>query len=677
MLHDLTTCLRAPTAVLSAADGQVRATGAQGVFHADVRALAQATLTVDGAEPVPLTATYEGPGEVLFVAVAQSGLRVHRRRLATADGVVEEIELPSRAAEVRTVAVRVAVASDLAEMHVVRRAVPTAPVPPELADGALVWSGPDGLRVSLTGPDARLEVDGTGAALTWAVQLPARGTATVGWRLVVTDPGRVVGPAGDRPWPLPRVVADDRRLPALVERSLADLDTLRLATARRPDAQFLAAGAPWYFTLFGRDSLWAARMLLPLGTDLAAGTLHTLADLQGTRHDQSTGEAPGKIPHELRRGTSTVDDADGIVLPPVYYGTVDATCLWILLLHDAWRWGFADATVRELLPALEAAVGWLLDHADPDGDGFLEYVDESGRGLANQGWKDSADAVRFRDGRLAEGPIALCEVQGYAHEAALAAAALLDAFDRQGAQRLTTYAAELAAAFRRQFWVADAAGSYPALALDRTKRPVDAVTSNIGHLLGTGLLTGAEARLVAQRLRGADMRSGYGLRTISAADGGYDPLSYHCGSVWPHDTAIVALGLMREGLHADAVALAAALLESAPTFAYRLPELYAGDGRAEVSRPVPYPTACFPQAWAAASAVSAVQVLLGLAPDVPSGELTTLTGGAPPVGALRVDGLRVDGQPLTVALDREGDPVEVAVASTRLRHRRRDAILAD
>ena len=300
-------------------------------------------------------------------------------------------------------------------------------------------------------------------------------------------------------------------------RSLDDLDGMRMGTTAHPDDTFLAAGVPWYLTLFGRDSIWAARMLLPLDLGPAAGTLRALARLQGTKINSAAAEEPGKIPHELRRAAF---ELGGMTLPPLYYGTIDATPLWICLLHDAWRAGLADAEVVDLLPALERALTWLTDVADSDGDGFLNYLDASGRGLANQGWKDSADAIRFHDGRIAEGSIALCEVQGYAYEAAISGATLLESFGRPGADRLRGWAADLAERFRAAFWCGDGETRFPALALDGRKRRVDSLTSNIGHLLGTGLLNGDEERLVAVRMASAELDSGLGLRTMSAADAG-------------------------------------------------------------------------------------------------------------------------------------------------------------
>jgi glycogen debranching enzyme len=390
-------------------------------------------------------------------------------------------------------------------------------------------------------------------------------------------------------------VSDDR-LRRWLRRSLQDLDVLQMATPETPEDVFFAAGAPWYLTLFGRDSLWTARMVLPLNVAPARGTLRTLARLQGRQHDVTTAEEPGKIMHELRRAAFELGE---LSLPPLYYGTIDATPLWICLLHDTWRAGLDRADVVELLPALQRALGWLTGH-----DGFLSYVDASGRGLANQGWKDSRDAVRFHDGRSAEGPMALCEVQGYAYEAATSGAALLDAFDLPGGDKTRRWAEQLRRRFRAGFWCGSGEDRFPALALDGDGQRVDSLTSNIGHLLGTGLLDPAEEELVARRIAGPELDSGLGLRTMSSGDVGYAPLSYHCGSVWPHDTAVVIRGLYRSGLGGYADGLIEGLLNASVAFDQGLPELWSGEGR-----PVPYPSACRPQAWSAAAAVVVAGVL--------------------------------------------------------------------
>ena len=262
--------------------------------------------------------------------------------------------------------------------------------------------------------------------------------------------------------------------------------------------------------------------------------------------------------------------------------------------------------------------------------------------------------MRFRDGRQAEPPIALAEVQGYAYQAALHGAALLDAYDRPGGQRWRAYAADLAERFRVRYWVDGPLGAYPALALDRDKRPVDALTSNIGHLLGTGLLSAKEEATVADVLASPAMAGGYGLRTMSAHDGAFSPLSYHCGSVWVHDTAIVVAGLGRAGFGAAAATLVDGLLAAAETFDYRLPELYGGDARATVSRPLPYPAACRPQAWSAAASVAVLQAALGLYPDVPGQRVRLRPLVGAPLGAVSARGLVVAGRPVDVAVDATG-----------------------
>jgi glycogen debranching enzyme len=659
LLHDLTATVHAPVSALSGHDGQIRGQGVQGVFYADCRVLSEAVLRVDGQEPEPVMHTLDGAHEARFVALVRRlgnpgpdpTVRLDRVRRTVPDGLSEEILVRSTASTPVRASVTVDLDCDLAPMGVVRQGGTgvTQPARPDAA--GLVWSS--------ASTSVRVTADNAGtrpapARLTWQVDVAPGQTVTLRWRLrVSTTAAAVTAARGPVEWARPEVAADDRRLVRLMRRSLDDLEALRLAEPSSPQDTFLGGGVPWYLTLFGRDSIWAARMLLPTGTGLAAGTLRTLARRQGVRIDQDSGEAPGKIMHELRYGG--VFAAHAAEEPVAYYGTVDATPLWISLLHDAWRWGMPEREVAALLPNLRAALGWLAEHADPDGGGFVRYLDLSGRGLANQGWKDSGDAVRFRDGRLADGPIALCEVQGYAYQAAVHGAALLSAFDLPDSQRWLRYAAELAQRFRDRFWVDGPDGPYPALALDRDGRPVDSLTSNIGHLLGTGLLDGAESAEVARALASPAMSGGYGLRTMSTKDAGFSPLSYHCGSVWPHDTAIAVAGLARAGFGAQAAQLTEGLLEAAEAFGYRLPELYGGDDRARFAAPVPYPAACRPQAWSAAASVALLEAALGLEPDVPAGELRLRPMPGAPLGAIEARGLRVAGRPVAATLDTAGN----------------------
>ncbi|MEW9532126.1 glycogen debranching N-terminal domain-containing protein [Microbispora sp. NPDC049125] len=662
-LHDLVVTVMAPSSVLSAPDGQIRGAGVQGLFHADCRALSRAVLLLDGREPEGVGHAQQEAGRTRFASLARwlgdrhldPTVRVDRVREVAAYGMSERVEITSTASTEVTTSVTVELGSDLAPIELVKSGAPAMPAEPYSAGpGELSWKAGT-VRVTVTGEGAEAETAET-ARLCWTVTLPPRGRVTLRWKAVVEDPGAVVvHPPGGVEWSSPQVVAADPRLARLLDRSLEDLRSLRLAEPGAPGDTFLGAGVPWFLTLFGRDSVWAARMLLPLGTGLAAGTLRVLARRQGVRADPASGQAPGKIMHELRRHEFVVD-GEGLRLPAAYYGTIDATPLWITLLHDAWRWGMPEHEVAALLPSLEAALGWLGGGADPDGDGFVEYVDASGHGLVNQGWKDSGDAVRFADGSRANAPIALVEVQGYAYQAARHAAALLDAFGRPGAARWEEHAEGLAERFRDRFWVEGRHGRFPALALDRDKRPVDALTSNIGHLLGTGLLSAEESAAVAGLLASPAMAGGFGLRTMSADDGGFSPTSYHCGSIWPHDTAIVVAGLAGEGFAAQAAGLAEGLLSAAEAFGYRLPELWSGDSRAPMGRPLPYPAACRPQAWAAAAAVTVVHAATGLRPDVPGGRARVRPLAGAPLGPLAVRGLRVAGSAVDVAVDAAGRP---------------------
>ncbi len=636
-LHELVTTLAAPTQVLSGPNGDVTSSqhvsSAQGVIHADVRVLSEAVISVNGQSPVHIATTDAGdPSDhtdgTTFVSLiralpvevevgADPQLRLDRRRVVTPGRVAETLTFSSTLDVPLQLSVTLALRADYASIESIKWGLTAEPQPLDLSrDGdTWSWSATD-LQLRLIAPHAEVEQrdEQTRIELGWSVPVPALGQAAVEWALELVDRGAAVVAAQGRPLavaelvesmlpvPFPTGGAADARLAPWLQRSLTDLNALRMATPDAPHDAFFAAGSPWYLTLFGRDSLWAARLLLPVDVNHAGSTLRTLAARQGVAVDVDSAEQPGKILHELRRGQFSFGQSS---LPPVYFGTVDATLLWVCLLHDAWRAGLPEDEVRALLPALQAALGWLSEYADADGDGFVEYIDESGHGLANQGWKDSGDSIRFADGSIATGAVALVEVQGYAYEAARVGADLLEAFGLPGVDRHRRWAAELAERFRTSFWCGSGPDRYPALALDGAKRRVDSVTSNMGHLLGTGILDAEEERLVARRLAAPDMDSGLGLRTMSCDAGGYWPLSYHCGSVWPHDTAIVLAGLNRAGLLSEAAGLVEGLLQASLVFDGRLPELWSGEG----TTGVPYPASCRPQAWSAAAAVTVAEVL--------------------------------------------------------------------
>jgi glycogen debranching enzyme len=661
LLHDSVVVLTAPSQAWSTADGTVDGHGIHGFYHSDVRVLSDIALTVDGerlehiatASPDAATAVFTSLARRIDDASADPRVRVELVREVRAGRMSESITVRNALPTTVAPTIAVSVRADFTPMQLMKAGLtgsehPVAAV--ATADGVTFTSGV--VTATLVAEGAEVQTGDVSGIFSWTVDVPAHSSVTVGWSVDVEDPSAVVaGAAPSADWAAVSVATGDSRLASWLQRAIADLQGLRMSTTQHPDDVFLAAGAPWFFTLFGRDSIWAARMLLPLGTDIAASTLRILATLQGTRVVNETAEQPGKIMHELRPSALTIP-GEGVVLPPLYFGTVDATALWVNLLHDAWKWGMPAADVEALLPHLEAALSWMRDYGDSDSDGFLEYVDTTGHGLANQGWKDSGDSIQWRDGTLADGPIALCEVQGYAYEAAIGGAALLEAFGRPGATEWRDWAADLKNRFAASFWIDDPEGAYPAIALDAAKRKVDTVTSNIGHLLGTGILSPEQSALIARRLVSPELDSGYGLRTMSTDSAGFWPLSYHGGSVWAHDTAIVIAGLSREGFRAEAELLSDGLLAAADGFGYRMPELHSGDSAADTSSPIPYPAACRPQAWSAAAAVAVLAARLGLVADAQAGALTV--SPAPGTGVAEVCGLHFDGLPVSVRVDPEG-----------------------
>jgi glycogen debranching enzyme len=683
-LHDQVILVSAPTMAICLPSGQLDGTGAGGLFTADRRVLSVLRVEVDGHEPEPIHAELDGANAARFVAglrhvdapTPDLVLRLERRRKIadrpTGQVLTETLTLTNSGQAELTSRVTVELGCDFADVFSVKDgdARPVACIVSAATDG-LTFAALEvpGWSVTVRATPAPAEIAAT--TLAFHVHLPAGSRSAIVLTVIPTVPAdaSVVATAPRRLRAgAPKVHTHDGVLGPLLARSIDDLDHLALSDPLQPADEFFAAGAPWYLTMFGRDALWAAEFALPLGIGRAASTLRVLARRQATTRDPSIAAEPGKILHEVRPPALAHDT--GFRLPPVYYGSIDSTPLWIRLLHRAWRWGMPAGEVRDLLPNLRAAVGWLLTEADADGDGLVEYIDASGQGLVNQGWKDSSDSVQHLGGSLAEAPIALCEVQGYAYAAALAAAELYDAFgvpdgtdgtDGSGgagsAADLRAWAAHLAAAFHEKFWIEDERGRYLAIALDGEKRPVASITSNPGHLLTSGLLTPEQIAHVATRLAGTELASGFGLRTMSDRSVGYNPFGYHTGSVWTHDTAVVIGELAASGRVDEAWTLVRGLLAAAPVFAHRMPELFSGEARTQVVAPGPYPASCRPQAWAAGAAVAVVTALLGLRPDVPAGRLVLAPCG---LAQGRLDGFAVDG--LSVA----GGRLSVRVHGTTL-----------
>jgi glycogen debranching enzyme len=649
-LNDLAVSVAAPGLLLADPDGQVRVGGVSGWFVDDVRLLDGVVLSVDGSDLELVRSAVLGADRQEFTYVARRlggwlhdpTVTVDRRRTLVADRLVEEIEVSSRGRQPLELTLHVDLVADLAAMSVVRQGERSEAVPGEETTSGLAWRAETGGFAAAFEPAPSSVAAGR---VTWIATVEPGSSQRVSLTFTA-DGAPAFGPGGTPPWSRETAVdAPDPRLSRLVAQSVADLGGLLM---RDGDDAFLAAGSPWFLTLFGRDSLWAARLTMPYGTGLALSTLRTLARRQGERDDPETEEQPGKILHEVRNGTLELGD---LTLPPVYYGTVDATPLFVCTLADAWRWGADADQVRALLPATRRCLEWMMRQSEESG--WLRYVDETGHGLANQGWKDSVDSVQFADGRLAEPPIALCEVQGYAVEAAVHGAALLAAFGEAPVEGLAAWADDLRDRFRRDFWVETPEGGHVAIALDAAGRRVDSVTSNMGHLLGTGILTPGQVDRVVEVLSGPDMSSGFGLRTLTSTSPRYSRLSYHGGTVWPHDTAVAVRGMALEGRFEEAASLTAGLVAAAEGVGYRLPELYGGDSASDVPFPVDYPASCRPQAWAAAAplaclaAVSGVRVGADGPPGHPERTSTRL-------GPFTLHGLRVGDEPFTVTVAADG-----------------------
>ncbi|MEO6858785.1 MAG: glycogen debranching N-terminal domain-containing protein [Solirubrobacteraceae bacterium] len=410
----------------------------------------------------------------------------------------------------------------------------------------------------------------------------------------------------------PALQTSDPALARTYTASLGDLAALRMRPEAGSGATLPAAGLPWFMAPFGRDSLITSFQALPYLPSLAATTLRTLATDQAQTRDDFQEQEPGKILHELRRGELT---ELGLRPHSPYYGTADATPLFLILLGEYHRWTRDDELVRSLEPNARAALAWIDDSGDQDGDGYVEYARRNvASGLINQCWKDSWDSIQSADGTLARGPIATCEIQGYVYDARRRCAHLAREVwhDTPLAEKLDLQADELRVAFRRDFWMPER-GCH-ALALDGDKRRVDSLTSNIGHLLWSGILDAKEATATVTRLFEDELYSGWGVRTLGARESGYNPLGYHTGTVWPHENSLIVAGLARYGRHDHAIQLAAAILRAAPHFEHRLPEVFAGFPAALTTVPVAFPTASRPQAWASGAPLLLLTTLLGLEP---------------------------------------------------------------
>jgi glycogen debranching enzyme len=446
---------------------------------------------------------------------------------------------------------------------------------------------------------------------------------------------------------VPRVRGGWESLRRAFDRSIGDLAALRMRTGeyRRP---LFAAGMPWFMTVFGRDTAITSLQTLLLGPEIAMGALDALTELQAHEEDATIDAEPGKIVHEVREGRCAE------TWFARYYGSIDSTPLYLVLLAETWRWTDDSSFAQRMREPALLALEWIDRYGDRDGDGFVEYSRKVDSGLANQSWKDSGDSQRFQDGSFATPPIAAVEVQGYVYDAKRGLAQLAREVwrDKPLAERLEREADELRARFDESFWV-DGRGFY-ALALDGEKRPVDSRASNMGHLLWSGIVPPERVAAVVDQLLSEELWTGWGIRTMASDAAAFNPISYHNGTVWPHDTALAAWGLARHGYVAEARRVGRALIEAAAHFDWSLPEVFAGYARDETPFPIAYPTAARPQAWAAGTPILLVRVLLGLEPDRERQRIVSTVADELPswLDGLRIEGVRAYGRTWTVAVER-------------------------
>jgi glycogen debranching enzyme len=627
------------TFVVSDERGDIEAsrTDPTGLFSFDTRFLSRWVLTVDGERLNALSVDDLQYFETRFFLVPGTGtvyvdakVSVIRRR-AVGDGFYEELTVLNHADEPVDLAIRVEAGSDFADLFEVKDALDKkGKYSAQVEDGRLLlgYERRRFRRETAIWATTPAELDDSGLSFTARVE--PQGEWTTGLNVVTAaGAGRAqvrpkYGPGERRAQPnmerslerwldeAPRLECDWEPLRATYRRSLVDLAALRFSPPVAGGRSLPAAGLPWFMTMFGRDSIFTSLQALPFAPELAATTLRALGTWQGTRVDDFRDEDPGRILHEMRYGEMTAFEERP---HSPYYGSADATPLYVVLLDEYERWTGDRKLVRDLEREARAALSWIDEYADLMGTGYVWYRRRNEEtGLENQCWKDSWDSISYHDGRLPDFPRATCELQGYAYDAKLRGARLARQVwkDPALADRLEKEAADLKRRFNRDFWVSD--GEYFALALDTEGKQVDALASNNGHLLWSGIVDKSKAKAVARHLLGPKLFSGWGVRTLAEGEGRYNPIGYHVGTIWPFDNSFIAWGLRRYGFKDEAAQIAAGILEAAELFAGRLPEAFGGYGREVTKYPVQYPTACSPQAWSTGAPLLLLRTMLGLEP---------------------------------------------------------------
>ena len=665
--------------------GDVPRNSIGGLVRADTRFINRWELTVNGQPLLVLSSgTVDHYSAAFFLSnpdlpgLPANSLGIRRRRFV-GEGMRERIEVLCFAQEPVSVQLRLAVGNDFADILEIKETIRdrSAQITRSHAqDGSRLdfsyrnKSFEARTLIEADPPATRVEGDD----LVWDLHV----ASDRGWECELHVPlhygpyyvlpthrefGEILGGDADDPvsrWRkvVPALQTDSETLRHAFEKSVEDLIALRVEVRPRNEPLVLpAAGLPWFLGLFGRDTLITAYQTVSYAPYLAHGALMKLGLHQGCRIDDFSDEEPGKILHEVRTGELT---KLGLKPYDPYYGTADATQLWLILLSEYWRFTGDDELVRELRDNVHAALRWIDEYGDRDHDGYVEYATRSSQGLGNQCWRDSWDGIQFADGSIPVLPIATCEIQGYTYDAKLRVAELADGplDDPELAQRLRAEAEQLRQRFNRDFWI-DERGGFYAVGLDGDKRRIDSMTSNMGHLLWSGIVPPDRAAVVARQLMSDHLFSGWGVRTTSTHDRGYSPIGYHMGTVWPHDNSLIAHGLARYGFRQEANRIILAMLEAARNSEFRLPEAFSGYDRSFARLPVLYPTACSPQAWASGAPQMFLRTMLGL--DARDGQLILDPQIPEEIGRIRLTGTNAFGKRWDVEAIGDNSYVRLAI----------------
>jgi glycogen debranching enzyme len=619
-------------------DVEASATDPTGLFSFDTRFLSRWVLTINNQRLTALSTDDLQYFEARFFLVPGTGTvyvdskqSVIRRR-SVGNGFSEELSILNHADEGIDLTVRIEAACDFADLFEVKDALKKkGTYAAKIEDGRLTLSyeRETFARATVISSSEPCQIDEEGLTFhirvaphsSWrtdldvAISVPSSGqdkeASILAWhaRRPLSDMAQDLQRWLDE---APRLECEWEPLRTSYRRSLVDLAALRFSPVTAGGRSLPAAGLPWFMTMFGRDSIFTSLQVLPFTQELAATTLRELGLRQGTRIDDFRDEDPGRILHEMRYGEMTAFEERP---HSPYYGCADATALYVVLLDEYERWTGDVHLVRELEYEARAALNWIDEYANLQGNGYVSYRRRNEEtGLENQCWKDSWDSIAYHNGELPGFPRATCELQGYAYDAKMRAARLarLAWDDPAFADRLELEAADLKRRFNRDFWVEE--GEFFALALDADGRQVDSLTSNSGHLLWSGIVEDAKAEIVVRHLLGERLFSGWGIRTMAVGEGRYNPIGYHVGTVWPFDNSFIAWGLRRYGFKDEAAIVAAGILEAAQFFDGRLPEAFGGYPRAMTKYPVQYPTACSPQAWSTGTPLLLLRTMLGLEP---------------------------------------------------------------